>query len=422
MTQRAVVVEDSADRQWAHVVRHGTWVALAIGVAIAVPTSSVVPHGDRYDLIAPLVVLVALLHWLCVERRWGTPLHDALGAAYLTARTLIAFALTLLNPFFAFFAAVGYFDAEAFVPRRHVWLPLGATAVIVAGAQAGGLPPSSALQAAGFGGLVVVNATILLVVTRVSWVEADRASERARTIVDLELSNARLEQVVAENARLQAELVAQAREAGVHDERERLALEIHDTIAQGLTGIVTQLQAADDASDERVARAHRRRATDLARSALGEARRSVQGLAPLSLEGAGLERALRDIVEDFGRDHDTRAELLVTGDPTPLHHQVEAAVVRIAQEALTNVARHAGAGRVGVTVSFLEDELLLDVRDDGSGFHPAMTRPDVSSGFGIPGMSTRAARVAGELVVESEPGRGTALSLRVPAVPRGGQS
>ncbi|WP_374203133.1 sensor histidine kinase [Streptomyces sp. ST2-7A] len=107
------------------------------------------------------------------------------------------------------------------------------------------------------------------------------------------------------------------------------------------------------------------------------------------------------------------------GEPEPLHRDVEATVLRVAQEALTNVDKHAGASRVGVTLSYMGEVLTLDVRDDGTGFEASpngVPAPNGTGGLGLPGMRQRAARVAGEVVVESGPGAGTAVCLKVPAV------
>jgi signal transduction histidine kinase len=106
----------------------------------------------------------------------------------------------------------------------------------------------------------------------------------------------------------------------------------------------------------------------------------------------------------------------VVGDPVPLHPEVEATVLRIAQESLTNVAKHAEAARVGVTLSYDGDEVVLDVRDDGVGFD--VDAPAGSSSFGLRGMRQRVARLAGELTLESRAGRGTAVSVRLPAIAR----
>ena len=109
-----------------------------------------------------------------------------------------------------------------------------------------------------------------------------------------------------------------------------------------------------------------------------------------------------------------RAQLSVTGEMRPLHPEVESTVVRIAQEALTNSAKHAGASRVGVTLSYMEDLVTLDVRDDGVGFDPAQ---HTSEGrYGLVSMRQRVARLGGDLEIESAIGAGTAISASLPAI------
>jgi signal transduction histidine kinase len=105
-----------------------------------------------------------------------------------------------------------------------------------------------------------------------------------------------------------------------------------------------------------------------------------------------------------------------------MHTDVEVALLRTAQEALANVAKHAKAGRVGLTLSYMEDLVTLDVRDDGIGFEPNVKRANgsVNGGFGLAGMRQRVRRLSGRLDIESEPGGGTAISATVPAIPAGG--
>ena len=185
-------------------------------------------------------------------------------------------------------------------------------------------------------------------------------------------ANGRLEATLAENAGLQQQLLTQAREAGVVDERQRMAREIHDTLAQGLTGIITQLQAAEQAADDPAGwHRHFDAATGLARESLSEARRSVEALRPESLETGRLSEALADVAGRWSALHQIPVQVTTTGTARPMPHQAEFALLRTAQEALANVARHARATRVGVTLSYMEHEVALDVRDDGRGFDRA---------------------------------------------------
>jgi signal transduction histidine kinase len=249
-------------------------------------------------------------------------------------------------------------------------------------------------------------------------VRMEQKLARARMSADLAEANRRREEILAENAGLQAQLLVQAREAGVLEERQRMAREIHDTLAQGLTGIITQLEAAQRSGEHAERERRIGNAKQLARDGLAEARRSVQALRPQALEGARLPEALAEEAARWSITSGVTAAVTTTGDPRPLHPEVEVTLLRVAQEALANVAKHAGATHAGVTLSFMGDVVSLDVRDDGAGF----VRDDAhAGGFGLTTMRQRVTRLAGQLEIESEPGGGTAVSASVPAIPLGGR-
>ena len=388
-----------------------------MGALLAVPTADTVGMGpgDWYAAGGLVAAGLALqLWWGAVAAVPSRP--SATSICYYTARWVIAFVLTWINPFFCFYAFTGY-SARRMLPRPLAKVGLCATAATMAGAQSGGLPPRGGTQWLLFGAIFVITLVLVAVFDRLAATEGERARVQAETISELERTNTALQQALDENAALHAQLLVQAREAGVADERRRLAAEIHDTLAQGLTGIIAQLQVVANAPDLDLARTHLERASALARHSLGEARRSVHNLAPVALEHDGLPQALRKTVAEWGERVGVRAEFTVTGTAEQLHEEVSATLLRIAQEALSNTSRHARATRAGVTLSFLGDEVILDIRDDGRGFDP-LTVPERSrsGGFGLDGMRARAERIAGSLTVESEPGHGTALSAHVPLV------
>ncbi|WP_306963458.1 sensor histidine kinase [Streptomyces afghaniensis] len=407
----------------------GVYGLLAVSTLLSVAAHDLMTSPAEWYAAGALVVAAVLLQLWHGPRR-GRRAPSRSGTVYYVLRWAIAFALTWLNPLFGFYASAGYFDSDELIPgRRRQWLGLFATVVVVAGSQSGGMPIRNPTQWLLFAGLLAVNFGLLTVVGHITQQEEQRSRERAVTISELERTNAALQRALDENAALHAQLLVQAREAGVADERRRLAAEIHDTIAQGLAGIIAQLQVVANAPDLAVARTHLERASDLARHSLGEARRSVHNLAPLALTDAGLPEALKKTVAEWGERTGVRAEFTVTGTAEQLHGEVAATLLRISQEALSNASRHASAGRVGVTLSFLGDEVILDIRDDGRGFDPltvpARTVPHSRhrssggtpiGGFGLDGMRARAERIAGSLTVESEPGHGTAVSARVPLV------
>ncbi|MEV6295800.1 sensor histidine kinase [Streptomyces sp. NPDC051896] len=396
----------------------GPWALLAVGVVAAAISARAVGMDRTGMVVSAALVPAAVALQLCwgrVKRKRPGPSRT--GVCLYLLRWAIAFVLTWANPFFAFYAVTGYYTAARELPRRLVLPGLFLTAVTMAGSEIGGWPPHGLVLWLGFFLVLAVNMGMVSVFTRYAQQEQERARVQAETIDELERTNTALQQALDENAALHAQLLVQAREAGVADERRRLAAEIHDTIAQGLTGIIAQLQVVANAPDLSTARTHLERASDLARHSLGEARRSVHNLAPVALAADGLPEALKKTVAEWGERAGVRAEFTVTGTAEQLHDEVSATLLRIAQEALSNAARHARPTRVGVTLSFMGDEVTLDIRDDGTGFDPAAVPARThSGGFGLDGMRARAERIAGSLTVESEPGHGTAVSARVPLV------
>ncbi|WP_243659254.1 sensor histidine kinase [Tamaricihabitans halophyticus] len=317
--------------------------------------------------------------------------------------------LILQDPIFLLFGITGFFRALMLRPPAVMFLGLTATAVVVHTFPVGG--PVVALTDKPALYLVILTVQVVSVGlgALASQYVHDQNEERRRTVKELEAA-------LEENAGLHAQLVTQAREAGVLDERQRMAREIHDTLAQSFTGIVTQLEAADRPHTETSQwRAHVDRARILAREGLAEARRSVQALRPESLERHALPVALAELSERWARDATAELSFETTGESKPMLAEIELALYRVAQEALTNVSKHAKAGKVGITLSYMDDVVLLDVRDDGTGFqHRAHTGGE--QGFGLNTMRQRLQRVAGNLEVESRPGEGTAISASVPAI------
>ncbi|WUS99340.1 sensor histidine kinase [Streptomyces sp. NBC_00708] len=409
----------TAEQWWGRFFRYGPYGLLGLATIVSAVTRDLVmsPADVRAAAVFLPAALVLQLWWSRAPAGPGT----RAGRCYFTVRTLLALGLTWCNPFFSIYAVMGYFDAGRVLPRRGVRPGLLAVAVIMAGAQSGSpLPPATLMNWVVFGVVLAVHATLTMVFAQIGDREAEQDRARTDTISALESANARLEQALAENAGLHAQLLVQAREAGVADERRRLAAEIHDTIAQGLTGIIAQLQAVTSTAgtDPALAREHLVRAAALARHSLGEARRSVHNLLPAALEHDDLPGALRKTVATWSQRTGVRAEFTVTGTVEPLHDEVGATLLRIAEEALANADRHAEASRAGVTLSYMGDEITLDVRDDGRGFDPAALPPyRGAGGFGLGGMRSRAERIAGTVEVETGPGLGTAVSARVPMVP-----
>lgn len=226
-----------------------------------------------------------------------------------------------------------------------------------------------------------------------------------------------------ENMRLVEEARHTGREAGLLEERQRLAREIHDTLAQGFSGVITNLRATQMAlplapADESPTR-YLEDAERIARESLAEARRLVWALRPESLERRSLSESLQRLAEQWSGETGVRASAATTGSPRPLLPEIEVALLRTAQEALTNVRKHARASRVNITLSYMDVRVALDVLDDGVGFNPAWLRgsvePHDTGGFGLVAMRERIEQLGGALSVESTPGEGTALAVELPA-------
>ena len=223
--------------------------------------------------------------------------------------------------------------------------------------------------------------------------------------------------LVLENLRL----VEQAQQTGVSQERQRLAHEIHDTLAQGFTSIVMNLEAAEGLlpSDSGPVQQYLEQARSIARDSLAEARRLVWALRPESLGRSSLPEALADLAERWSGEGAATASTTVIGTPQSLAPELEVTLLRVAQEALTNCRKYAQATQVGITLSYTNNLVTLHVQDDGVGFDPAQlstAEPGAHStgGFGLMGMRERVEQLRGTLLIESEPGRGTTLMVAIP--------
>jgi signal transduction histidine kinase len=221
--------------------------------------------------------------------------------------------------------------------------------------------------------------------------------------------------LIAQLERTRSDLALAHHAQGVTAERERLAREIHDTLAQGFTSVVMLSQVAADALERDPAAARERLETieSVARENLAEARALVAAFSPVGLDGTTLPDAVGRLAERFGGETGLAVDVQTVGDFSGLAREQEVVVLRVAQEALTNVRRHAQARQVTVHLVADERGARVEVGDDGVGFAPARVQ-----GFGLAGMRGRVAEVGGDLDVASAPGRGTRVTVRVPLLPR----
>ena len=230
------------------------------------------------------------------------------------------------------------------------------------------------------------------------------------------------------------DLAARSREAGVLAERQRLSRDLHDTLAQGFTSVIAQLSAAelvlrgpasdsgataskngrlDNSSSDRAALAapYLAQAQAVSRASLTEIRRLVLALRPSALADGPLPAALDRVVREWSALHGVPASFESTNVPE-LVQDAEVTLLRATQEGLSNVARHASASNVSVRLSHVDDLVLLEIDDDGVGIPEQTSQPE--RGLGIAGMRERAAALGGRVIVESNGGNGTSLTVALP--------
>ncbi len=235
------------------------------------------------------------------------------------------------------------------------------------------------------------------------------------------LGYAALDRRAAEREALMAELLATRdrlaaaeREQGILAERSRLAREIHDTVAQGLSSIQMLLHAAERADAESPGLPHVRLARETAADGLAETRRFIRELAPPRLD-SGLGPALERLAREWGAREAVAIDVEVDEDAS-LPMDAQTALLRIAQGALANVAQHAGAARVGIRLTRLDGAVRLRIADDGGGFDPdrAEAVAAETDSFGLRAMRERVEQLDGALEVDSAPGRGAAITVTLP--------
>jgi signal transduction histidine kinase len=398
----------ASDTGWAeNVWDSARWARLWDGLFyVTLVIATVVATGDGPARSRTVTVALAAgfgaWYWamLVRHRDWWDRRGPAL--AYLTGAAVFFWLLLRRDSRFFILVYSLYPQVFGLLPDR--WMYLGAAGVTVlpfaASGRLGDPDPGDLLAMA-------ANLALALLVGLFIQAIAQQSERRRETIAELEAAR-------AENARL----LGRVREAAVLEERQRLAREIHDTLAQGLTGIVTQLEAAEAAleGDPGSAREHLDAARRLARDSLGEARRSVQALRPGPLEAGRLVDALGDVARRWTTDKGVPAVVTCVGEARPLPSETEVTLLRVAQEALANAGRHADASAVALTLAFGEGQVSLDVTDDGAGFDPAAAaaRNGSGGGYGLVAMRERVVALRGSLDVESGPGQGTTIVATIP--------
>lgn len=347
-----------------------------------------------------LFVLVLLCGWYGATG--ARALHrdrSRLGVIYLAGAVPLSAALFMAAPLGALMSFMLYPHIWALLPLRRaiavtVASVVSLAAVMIVRSDAYGEElPTDILVAA----VALVAALVLGVwITRI----IEQSRHRARLVEEL--------------AATRAELAEVSREAGVLAERERLAREIHDTLAQGFTSVLLLLEAAKAGTCERdqAARGHLDQARRTAMDNLAEARALVAALPPPQLRDASLPDALGGLIQRFEAETALDAAFTVTGTPRRLTPNEEVVLLRVTQEALANIRKHAsGAGRLEGVLAYGTADVTLRISDNGQGFDPG----DAGTGFGIGGMRDRVTEVGGILTIGPARPSGTLVQVELPS-------
>ncbi|KUO02692.1 sensor histidine kinase [Streptomyces caeruleatus] len=394
---------DTVDTRWLGAVMHVAFFLLLGGALARFLLRH--PGEPRTPWIIALCAVLTVLHLLGPKAGDSGPRPDRRRTTWLALVVVVWMVLVVLAPSFAWCAVPLFYTGLRTLPQRAALALVALLTVFVVAAQvqlSGRFDPN----------LVLAPPAVAALATAV-FLQMERHTARQRVLID-------------DLIRTRHELAAAERREGTLAERQRLSMEIHDTLAQGLSSQRMLLQAADRVWDTEPgkARAHVRTAASVAEHNLTEARRFVHDLAPADLaRGGGLAQALRALAaRETGSEPHTGAHLAVRvhidddGRLPDLPDRVQSALLRIAQGALANVRDHAAADHAALTLTLLEDTVVLDVTDDGDGFDPAALpdAPGAERGHGLPAMRARLRALGGTLTVESAPGEGTVLSAAVP--------
>jgi signal transduction histidine kinase len=367
-------------------------------VGLQVVGLSAAPNASR---VVAIIAVAAMAPWyLAVGRphmRSSEGTTSRRAVAYMTGLVLL-FAVADLQAPNAWFMAIAILPQSYHVlPPRRAMIPviimtlIAATSVAYRSRSVPGALTAAALAVA----IIAYTATFGDYIGRI----ITQSSERAELIAQLEATRAELAKV--------------SRQAGALAERQRLASDIHDTLAQGFSSILMLIQAADAQLDvsPSTARGQLQLAAQTARENLAEARSLVGGLASPQLQAETLADALRRITERAGAELGIDASFVIDGTSRRLPAATEVVLLRTGQEALANVRKHAAARTVAVRLSYAAGSVALEVTDDGGGFDIAL----VNGGHGLSGMRARVDEAGGTIAVRSALALGTSVLVEVPA-------
>ncbi|WP_369745588.1 sensor histidine kinase [Paenarthrobacter sp. AMU7] len=383
-----------------------------VGVAGSPPTPVAMAAGLGLSALLAAVYLAGTI----LEKRYASDASRFDPTPYarwwLGAVMILWLLLLLVSGDFAWVAFPLFFVQLHLLPRRLALPAIALSTILLIGALwfhsrgsvDGGLQLAMVLGPVFGAGFAVVTGLAY----RALFLEA----ENQRTVAD-------------DLRRTRAELAQTQHDAGMLAERERLAREIHDTLAQGFSSIILMGRSAEKALDDgdpQAAKERLRIVQDTASTNLAEARSFVRGLRSPDLEQSGLVDTLRRLcdkteTEAAARGTALRCRFELVGTPVELPNTYQTTLLRAAQASLANVWAHAHARAAVVTLSFLGAEVTLDVFDDGKGFEPSTAAGTVrgdGTGVGLQSLRERLAALNGRLEIESAPGEGTVVAVRVP--------
>lgn len=355
--------------------RHGRWptIVLLLGIAVAYATfgaRAIRREGTRY------AVIYQVCAWSCL----------------LT--------ITVIDPGFESWLLFFCLFPQIWASFEK-WVAMIGTGLALAGIFVAVVAPAKDPAAEAPGAFVSVLIAFALSATMGMFIHRIIAEAEQRAIVIDQLRST------------QAQLAAAERAAGIEDERSRLSREIHDTLAQGFTSVIALSRAASSALDRDDLAKTRERLAMIEATAvdnLAEARIIVAELTPGHLQSRTLVEALARLADTMTRETGIQVSSSVTGEPAPLGGNAEVVVLRGAQEALSNVRRHSGAGSAAVALNYEPTRVALEVTDDGSGFDPTTAQ----RGFGLDGLRSRATELGGEVTIDRGVPRGTRLVMELP--------
>jgi signal transduction histidine kinase len=379
---------------------HWLWEAYVVGMCVAAAAGVVMLH-HRFGGNIP-VALTALAGIVVCVLAFGRPVirsgeFDWRSVLFLT--TVIGLWILALSASSVAVAAV-----PAIYPLVFATLPLPAALVVTTMVNLAPLAFALVLGGPGWPNLPLAVAITLVGVI---------AAPVIGTVITTSIrQRERLGALVTELAASRAESARLSREAGAAAERERLAREIHDTLAQGFTSIVALAQAVEPEldSDTAAAKRHVELIRSTARENLAEARAMVAELSPTALHEGSLPAAIQRQCDRLSAESGITARIRVDGVLAPLGMATDVVLLRAAQEAFANIRKHSQANTVTVALSPLECGVRLSVADNGIGLADGH-----ADGFGLRGMRVRVAQVGGTMWVAPTPGGGTTVTVEVPA-------